>query len=160
MCEEGLIGAGAVSSVTHWRTTYMLFSQEVHDLKVNMPGYTHIHCRSDATEQHNEKEKTVKRSIMSVHVMRTTTAATPENTKRHQWISGYSTVTWRNNNWCRNRRNEHEANLWNFFVGQQIVSLSLRWWRPLTPSPIHTINSQNSLLQYFNRVNTGFHDLL
>lgn len=32
--------SSVVSSVTHWRTTYMLFSQEAHDLKVNMPGYT------------------------------------------------------------------------------------------------------------------------
>lgn len=42
---EGRGGSSVVSSVTHLRTTYMLFSQEVHDLKVNMPGYTDVHCR-------------------------------------------------------------------------------------------------------------------
>lgn len=52
---RGLIRrGGAVSSVTHWRTTYMLFSQEVHDLKVNMPGYTDIHAGSDATHDRHD----------------------------------------------------------------------------------------------------------
>jgi hypothetical protein len=37
------LGADVSDAATSWRTTYVLVSHEVRDLKVNMPGYTYKH---------------------------------------------------------------------------------------------------------------------